>query len=299
MNSNDQHVTKALVNWYMFVRQALSDVVGNMSCLPGSPSSRWREELCGEPNDNAMSMLFWAERSAAQAAGAARQHLRLCARAYRTETDDAAPEDPDDWPSEAVYPPARAALEGLAVVGWLHRPDVIGMARLQRIAELMLWSAPKDWKGLIGEAGIEVDYNETGLAFVRSTGKPLTWRRLIMDTFGEDGYALYSRWSKLAHNDPKRSADLSRWTPSGNGWAVKHEIREDEHLELAADVADSVATTITRTAAYLGSAPEGPVADCRMVSERGRCHAQRAAEHVKRRFETEVPRLLRDDGFPA
>jgi hypothetical protein len=225
-----------------------------------------------------------------QAAQAVRQHVRLLSRAYWPNPHNPRPEDPDDWPGEAVYPPARAALEGLAVVGWLHRPDVAGVDRLHRVADLMLWSDPRAWESVLVTSGVDVQRNDAGVRFVgrNGTGKPLTWARMLTDVFGDHGASLYGQWSKLAHNDPKRSAELTRWTVTPHGASAKSELREDEHLTLAAEIADAIAIVIERIGGYTGHPVAGPLADCREVSTRARRDAQIVAEYVQKRRAREI-----------
>ncbi|MHA6626258.1 hypothetical protein ACU61A_12555 [Pseudonocardia sichuanensis] len=281
----DQHVTDVLANWYLFLWQALGDAIAEVSGLPGSPSAQWRHDQRDAANGGPVPIADYPERSAVQAAQAVRQHVRLLSRAYWPNPHNPRAEDPDDWPSEAVYPPARAALEGLAVVEWLYRPDVAGQERLDRVAELMLWSDPRAWEKVLTASGVDVQRNDAGVRFVGrgGNGRPLTWTRMLSDVFGDRGVALYGQWSKLAHNDPKRSAELTRWVVVSGGVAAKHEIREDEHLKLAADVADAITTVIERVGAYTGRPVDGPLADCRMVSARARKHVERAADHVEQR----------------
>jgi hypothetical protein len=287
----EPHVTEYLADCYRRIREA---IVALMQAAPfrDNPSNDWRHELRRVPSDAQTSILTYIEQTASHAASAARLHIVLLERAYWPNPINPRAEDPEDWPGESVYPPARAALESLAIVGWLMQPDVDTAERMRRTGELMLWSAPRDWRRVLEEAGVAVDRTPAtdvappGHWFVKrdESSKPLTWTRMMEDVFGRAGASTYGKWSKLSHSDPKRTAELNRWTPRpGGGFDVKRVLREDEHLTVVADLADAASAAGIRFADYLGRPAFQLTTTCREISESSRRGVERAAAHIRAR----------------
>jgi hypothetical protein len=185
------------------------------------------------------------------------------------------------------------------------RPDVDTAERMRRTGELMLWSAPGDWRSVLTEAGVPVyrtpatDDTPPGPWFVKrdESSRPLTWMRMMKDVFGDDGASVYGRWSKLSHSDPKRTAELNRWTPEPDGrFSVRRVLREDEHLTVVADLADTASAAGVRWADYLGQSALRLTTACREISDSARRDVVRAAAHISAREEREQPRPPRTGG---
>jgi hypothetical protein len=172
--SEEPHITEFMVQTYGALERTLGDLaIGS----EGSPSKRWQADTQQPGRLYEQALRQYAEMAAVQAESAAIAHLRLLARAYWPNLANPDPEDQEDWPSEAVFPPARAVLEGLAIVGWLLNPDVEGDERRDRVSRLMVWST-RDWVEVVEKAGAVVPRDKRGKPIL------LTSKDLIEDRSG-------------------------------------------------------------------------------------------------------------------
>lgn len=285
------HITEFLAVRY----KALHDALGRPGVRSDtSPWAQWNERLRKAPSEAEEKVKTYAERSSTQAIAAVRQHVRLLSRAYWANLENPVPEDPADWPSESIYPPARAALEGLATVGWLIRSDVTDKERLLRIGELMADSDPKQWNPVLKELGIAVEFNQERNRWCvkREDQEPkvLTHNRKIADLLGAGSQSIYGPWSDLSHSNPRRTAELSLWLESADGEEVFATIlREDEHLIVLADLADAIGTAGQRVVDYYGRPADELPTICRTISQQCRREADffqgAAAEREKQQNE--------------
>jgi hypothetical protein len=130
-------VLTALMHGYNRISEAWAAVLADTDSAPDSPHMRWRDVPNGDPTMAWHQLLQGGEIAASATANAVRAHLALLSRAYWPDvlTDR---DDPIQFP--AAYPPARAVMEGTAVVGWMFDPVISPQDRAQRAAQLLLWS---------------------------------------------------------------------------------------------------------------------------------------------------------------
>jgi hypothetical protein len=130
-------VLTALMHSYNRISEAWAAVLADTDSAPDSPHMRWRDVPNGDPTMAWHRLLQGGEiaasasASASASANAVRAHLSLLSRVYWPDvlTDH---DDPIQFP--AAYPPARAMMEGTAVVGWMFDPVISPRDRAQRAA---------------------------------------------------------------------------------------------------------------------------------------------------------------------
>ena len=211
-----------------------------------------------------------AESTAVSAAIAIQAHLALLCRAYWSGP----PGSPDNIiSSPAIYPPARAVLEASAVIRWALDPTLTVDVRAERAAEFMLWSqaatgrADAEWQHIVSAAGFDVRSTRRRPDVFQLAGQasPLTLTKMIHAAHGDSMTDVYRLWSTASHPDPIDLTEGALYV--GNvvgGIGVARFIREDDHVEVAALVADIVANTVHTISAYFGRIGDS-AARCRAI----------------------------------
>ncbi|MEA2959747.1 MAG: hypothetical protein QOJ58_5748 [Alphaproteobacteria bacterium] len=257
-------VLDALVGTYVELRDAWRAALLGQDCSRDAPWQRWRDQPEDTPMTARYLFMQYAEESGMLAAQAVTQHLGLLARAYWLD-----PADPDGsegrrWLHAAPFAPARAAMEGTAMSGWLLDPEPDPDERVRRGAALALWSHPTEWEGDVRAAGLVVGTDERNVRFVRTgeDSRPLSIGAMIKAVHGRRRADLYSRWSKLLHNDPRTTATRTTYRRDADGRTGSGIFREDEHLALGTEVAGLLAEAGRRQADYFGRTAAPLVETC-------------------------------------
>jgi hypothetical protein len=252
-------VLTALMHGYNGISEAWAAVLADTDSAPDSPHMRWRDVPNGDPTMAWQRLLQGGEIAASATANAVRAHLSLLSRAYWPDvlTDR---DDPIQFP--AAYPPARAVMEGTAVVGWMFDPVISPQDRAQRAAQLLLWSQAATgrhdagWHEVATAAGFDIRASrkrpESRFVWTGEGSEGLKITRMIAAAHGTDGADLYREWNPVTHPDPIALAERATVTLYRRGYGVGGLIREDRDVEVCAHVADMVAAGIETIAAYYG-----------------------------------------------
>lgn len=254
-----QQTLGLLAGIYGLLRQAWWVSLRVQDCAVAAPWNTWHD--ADDPHGEWRDVLIRAgEHSAIMAAQAITRHLGLLGRAYGP--DPAVPQggpETDRWPYSSVYAPARAIAEGTGLVGWLLDPDAERDERVRRGAALALWSNPGDWTQYVQSAGLEVrrDPRPDGLdgppyVWTGEGSRPLAPGNVVKLIHGSRFARSTQRWSKMLHNDPGLLGPRSTLRVGEMGAYIGSQVREDEHLELARDIAALLRTAGQRQAAYWG-----------------------------------------------
>lgn len=85
------------------------------------------------------------------------------------------------------------------------------------------------------------------------TSRPLSQNRLIKFGHGRTGVQVYGRWSPLVHHDPKATFRRTRLRADpSHGRFLGALYREDEHLEMLAQVAEYIVQAARQQSGYFG-----------------------------------------------
>jgi hypothetical protein len=145
---------------------------------------------------------------------------------------------------------------------------------VRRGAALALWSDPDHWEPIVRVTGLDVCREQRadgteGRPFVRldETSQPLLQNRLIRWGHGRKGTSVYSRWSPFVHHDPRATFRRSSYRAEPSQGRFLGSIRrEDEHLEMAAQVAVYIGSAAEQQGAYFGRDVSGVVIEVEKVS---------------------------------
>lgn len=283
--SGSNSVVDLLVSSYVRLRNAWVEAHRIEDCAPDAPFHQWRDLGEDAPVTARDVLMGYGETAGSLAGRAVQQHLGLLARAYWL--DPAEPDGPESgrWPHAAAFGPARAALESAALVCWLLDPEPDPDERVIRAAQLGLWSQPTAWEHRIRASGLDVRRTTDGTRYLwtQEPSRPLSQSTIIRAVFGRRGADLYGRWSKLLHNDPPATAGRATLRVEGEGLYIGSVLREDEHIELAADLAEVLAVAGRRQAEYFGRTGEPLLSACAEVTSYMREVLPAIAEQVTAR----------------
>jgi hypothetical protein len=266
-----------LVSAYRTLQDRWKTAFFDQDCGQDAPWSTLIDTSLAEdtPMTPGEQLMWHAEETAVVAALAVGHHLGLLARAYWFD-----PLDPDGpvsgrWLYSAPYASARAIAEGTAMVRWLLDPEPDREERVRRGAVLALWSDAGYWEPIVRAAGLDVGREQRpdgteGPPFVRldETSRPLSQNRLIKLGHGRKGTSVYGRWSPLVHHDPRATFRRSSYRLEPNQGRFLGSIkREDEHLEMAAQVAAYIGSAAEQQGAYFGRDVSDVVVEVERVSQ--------------------------------
>lgn len=231
-------------------------------CAPEAPWSLLIDDTLpdNEPMSPSEQLMWHAEETVVVAAQAVGHHLGLLARAYWLDPLDPHGSPSGRWLYSAPYASARAIAEGTAMVRWILDPVLQRNERVRRAAVLALWSDPACWEPVVRAARLDVGHQvrpdgSLGPPFVRldERSRPLSQTKLVNMGHGRRGSSAYGRWSPLVHHDPRATFRRSTYrVEPGHGRFLGVIRREDEHLEMTAEVAAFVGAAAEQQGAYFG-----------------------------------------------
>lgn len=247
-------VLDELVRVFLGLRDAWRAALNVRECADGAPWQWASEEPDDVPITAADMLIMSAQESGMLAAQGVTQHLGLLARAYWLDPADPDGPESDRWLYGAPFAPARAVIEGTAIVGWLLDPSIEHSERACRGAMLGLWSRPSEWEDDARAAGLDIRTDERGVRFVWTGegARPLSLHTMIKATHGAKVTRTYGRWSKLLHYDPHLIGRGTCYLMEDRGRVGVGVMREDEHLVVAAEVASALAAAARAQAGYFG-----------------------------------------------